>query len=66
MTKQNDYITIVKTYEFYLNEKKYHLDAVAEIDSLLRDLPALPPGFDSYDVGGTGSDTNLILEDDEK
>lgn len=49
-----EYITIVKTREFYNNEKKYHLDAIADIDELLGELPALPPGFDSYDVGGVG------------
>jgi|15BtaG_2_1085339.scaffolds.fasta_scaffold00132_5 hypothetical protein len=65
MIQNNDYITIVKTHEFYNNEKQHHLDAIAEIDELLKDLPPIPPAYQCYDVGGPGLSPYDILDDDE-
>ena len=56
--KKNKYITIIKTYEFYEKEKQFHLDAIEEIEELLKDLH-LPTGEQCYDTGGIAFDSEV-------
>lgn len=63
-TKDNEYITIVQTYNFYVTEKQYHLDAISDIDDLLKELSFTnPDAYTNYDTGGCG-DAILLTEDE--
>jgi chaperonin cofactor prefoldin len=51
--KDNDYIQIVKTHEYYFAERKFHEDSIKEIDEILAELKLVDtPAPFNYDTGG--------------